>query len=251
LGNGISEGDLLVHDATSTQLAYILSSMEFPQYPAPTGVIRDIRRLHLAEQLMGQVKEAQAKRGVGDLNKLYRAADLWTVTERKQVESDVAGEVSAELDEEYVDELDKATAEPSDMQDRLITTTIAELKPRVPITIEVHSSLERATRQMKIHNIGALLVTDAQDKLVGIFTERDVLTKVAGLVDDLRAASVLDYMTPSPITIKPDQPIAQALHLMSLHGFRHLPLVDDQQYPTGIISFRDVVGFVKRRLGEV
>jgi 2-oxoglutarate/2-oxoacid ferredoxin oxidoreductase subunit beta len=249
LGNGISEGDLLVHDATSTELAYILSSMEFPQYPAPMGVIRDIRRPHLAEQLMGQVKEAQAKRGIGDLNKLYRAADLWTVTGREEVQSKITGEVPPELDEEYVDELGQTAAEPSEIQDRLIATTIGQLHPRAPITIEAHSSLERAIRQMKLHHIGALLVTDAQDKLVGIFTELDVLRKIAGLVDDL-SAPVADYMTPAPITINPDQPIAQALHLMSIHGFRHLPLVDNQGHPTGIISFRDVVGFMKRQLGN-
>src|SRR4029434_9335226 len=113
----------------------------------------------------------------------------------------------------------------------IFATPIAQLNPRVPITIEGNTSLERATRQMKANNIGCLLVADAQDRLVGIFTERDVLMKVAGLVDDLSAASVADYMTPSPVTIKPDQPIAHALHLMSIHGFRHLPLVDDQGRP--------------------
>jgi CBS domain-containing protein len=37
---------------------------------------------------------------------------------------------------------------------------------------------------------------------------------------------------------------------MSVHGFRHLPLVDEENHPTGIISFRDVVGFLKQRLAE-
>ncbi|RIK36542.1 MAG: hypothetical protein DCC55_26980 [Chloroflexi bacterium] len=250
LGNGVSENDLMIHDATSTQLAYLLSSMEYPAFPAPMGVIRDVRKPHFAEQLMAQVQAAQTQRGVGDLNKLYRAADLWTVTEREHAEPDMAGEVPPELDEEYVDDIEGQGAPTPAGEEMFFATTIADLNPRVPITVEEHTSLERATRQMKAHNIGCLLVADAQDRLVGIFTERDVLTKVAGLVDDLSTATVADYMTPEPVTMKADQPIAQALHLMSVHGFRHLPLVDEQNRPTGIISFRDVVGHLKRQLSD-
>lgn len=248
LGNGIDESDLLVHDATSTQLAYILASMEYPDFPAPMGVIRDVRRTDYAQGVMEQVAEAQAKRGVGDLNALYRASDLWTVTEQESNNvSDMAGDLSLELDEEYVDALNPVTPQTlTDVQDRLTAYTIADLKPAVPITVGVGSSLQRAARQMNAHNIGGLLVTDAEDKLVGIFTERDVLMKVAGLVEDLSAETVADYMTTEPYTISESHPIAYALHLMSVHGFRHLPLVDDEGHPTGIISFRDVVGFLNR-----
>lgn len=245
LGNGIDEGDLLVHDATSTQLAYVLAAMEYPDYPAPMGVIRDVRRTDYAQGIMDQVTEAQTKKGVGDLDALYRAADMWTVSEREDVQSTMTGELSAELDEEYVQALDpESTQEVTAIQDRLTTSTVADLKPAVPITIDVNSSLERATRQMSAHNIGCLLVSDAEAKLVGIFTERDVLMKVVGLVDDMSKETISDYMTAEPYTISADHPIAYALHLMSLYGNRHIPLVDEQGRPTGIISFRDVVEFL-------
>ncbi|MBV7338218.1 CBS domain-containing protein [Chloroflexi bacterium TSY] len=247
LGESIEEGDLLIHDATSTQLAYLLASMEYPQYPAPMGVIRDVRKTPYSEALIEQVRQSQEQKGVGDLNTLYRAADLWTVTERDDVQPEMAGELSLELDEEYVDDIDfESTQEITAVQDRLISGTIADLKPKVPITIDIHSSLEQATRQMNAHNIGCLVVTDAEDKLVGIFTERDVLMKIAGLVPNLSDATIADYMTPEPVTIKPDQQIAHALNLMSVHGFRHLPLADDEGHATGIISFRDVVGYLNQ-----
>jgi CBS domain-containing protein len=89
------------------------------------------------------------------------------------------------------------------------------------------------------------LVTDERDKLMGIFTEADVLMRVVGLVDDLTTAKVVDYMTADPVALTADLPIAHALHVMSLHGFRHLPLVDENNRPEGIISFRDVVHFIK------
>lgn len=248
LGNGITEDDLLVHDETSTQLAYILSSMEYPAYPTPMGVIRRVNRSTYAEGLMEQVRAAQEAKGIGDLDTLYRSADLWTVSEREAVESHVSGELSQELDEEYVDELDQERAEKSAMQDQLTAVSISALQPKAPITIDVSASLDKAVRSMNAHGIGCLLVTDEADRLIGIFTERDVLMRVAGHVTDLSAAKIADYMTPNPIALTADLPIAQALHEMSVNGFRHVPLVDEQRRPEGIISFRDVVRYLKESL---
>ncbi len=246
LGNGTREADLLVHDETSTELAFILSSMEYPQYPAPMGVIRRVEKPTYTEGLMGQVKAAQSRQGVGDLNKLYRTADLWTVTAREETRAKkVTGMLPSELDEEYVDTMDQKTADSTPIQDRLTADPIAALHPKTPITIEATTSLSKAIRQMNTHNIGCLLVTDAEDKLIGVFTERDVLMRVVGLVEDLAHAQVGDYMTHNPVSLKSHLPIAQALHVMSIYGFRHLPLVDENNRPEGIISFRDVVHYLR------
>ena len=121
---------------------------------------------------------------------------------------------------------------------------MAALGTHAPVEVDVHTSLAKAIRQMTGHKIGCVLVTDETDRLVGIFTERDVLMRVAGLVDDLAAANVGAYMTADPVAVHADLPIAHALHLMALHGFRHLPLVDDDRRPVGIISFRDVVHYL-------
>jgi 2-oxoglutarate ferredoxin oxidoreductase subunit beta len=79
LGNGTQEEDLIVHNAyaESPSLAYSLSRME---HPVPMGVFWDIRRPTYSEGLMDQVNEARAKSGPGDLDHLYRNADLWDVT---------------------------------------------------------------------------------------------------------------------------------------------------------------------------
>jgi 2-oxoglutarate ferredoxin oxidoreductase subunit beta len=80
LGNGLQETDLLVHNAhaESSRLAYSLSRME---HPVPLGVFWDIRRPTYVEGLMAQIEEARSKRGSGDLDHLYRNADLWDVTD--------------------------------------------------------------------------------------------------------------------------------------------------------------------------
>ena len=113
---------------------------------------------------------------------------------------------------------------------------------------EVHSigpeaTVLEAVRTMNAQKIGALLICDGSDVL-GIFTERDVTMRVAGQVADLTKAHVADYMTAEPITVTGDLPLAQALHLVSVHGFRHLPLVDEEGRPREIISSRDIINYL-------
>ena len=58
----VDEQEVVVHDASSMQLALLLSSMEYPEYPAPLGIIRDVRMPHYGEQLLGQVQRARKSR---------------------------------------------------------------------------------------------------------------------------------------------------------------------------------------------
>ncbi len=81
LGDGISEADLLVHDAHAEDpyLALMLSRMWWPDYPVPVGVIRDISRPTHDALLTGQIEAARAKQGEGDLTRALMAGDTWTV----------------------------------------------------------------------------------------------------------------------------------------------------------------------------
>lgn len=83
LGNGITEDDLLVHDqyAEDPTLAWLLSRMELPHFPIPLGIFRQVQRPTYAEQVHQQNEVARAKRGPGDLTKLYHQADTWEVKE--------------------------------------------------------------------------------------------------------------------------------------------------------------------------
>jgi 2-oxoglutarate/2-oxoacid ferredoxin oxidoreductase subunit beta len=81
LGNGITEKDLLVHDEKSAEpsLAYLLSRMHNPEFPEPIGVFRAVDRPKYDELLNLQVEEATRTQGAGDLDKLFRSGDTWTV----------------------------------------------------------------------------------------------------------------------------------------------------------------------------
>ncbi len=99
------------------------------------------------------------------------------------------------------------------------------------------TTVKDAVKQMVRRNVGSILIVE-DDKLVGIFTERDLMKLVAE--DKPVYTAVGDVMTKNPKTLKPDDPLSKAALLMSEHGFRHVPIVDDEGKLLGIVSSRDV-----------
>jgi 2-oxoglutarate ferredoxin oxidoreductase subunit beta len=79
LGDGIGESDLLVHDekAEDPYLAYMLSRMFYPEFPVPVGVLRNIERATHDQLLAGQITDARARQGEGDLSKLLNSGETW------------------------------------------------------------------------------------------------------------------------------------------------------------------------------
>jgi CBS domain-containing protein len=105
------------------------------------------------------------------------------------------------------------------------------------LTVEPTTTLVGAVQQMNARRVGAALVLE-DDRLVGVFTERDVLRAVAeGLTPE---AVVGDWMTRGPETIEPDEPAEHAAVLMIHGGFRHLPVVEEGKV-VGILSIRDLM----------
>jgi CBS domain-containing protein len=113
---------------------------------------------------------------------------------------------------------------------------LASLAPaEVPIA-EPTMPVAEAIRRMHEEHIDCLLVC-TEGRLIGIFTDRDAVLKVAGRMVD--AFDVRDVMTPDPVVLRPDDTLAIAIHKMAVGGFRHIPVVDDG-HPLGVIAARDV-----------
>jgi CBS domain-containing protein len=127
----------------------------------------------------------------------------------------------------------------------LMEESVRVLRPRQPVTVAPTATVQEAMQIMLDHNIGALLVVDAEGKLRGIFSERDVLRKVAGSSRGYTELPVTEFMTPNPETITADDPLAFALHKMDIGGYRHLPLVADGR-PFGVVSVRDMLRHITR-----
>lgn len=130
------------------------------------------------------------------------------------------------------------------VEDSLMTHTISVLKPKPPVTISSESPIHDAVVIMMSHGVGALLVIDIHQSLVGILTERDFLTKIAGHSDfDLRP--VREFMTANPETVQLTDPLAFAVRKMDVGGYRHLPVVE-KGVPVGVVSVRDVLKHVTK-----
>ena len=111
----------------------------------------------------------------------------------------------------------------------------------IPSTLPVSEAI------LRMHQAGAdcLLVTDA-GQLVGIFTDRDAVVKVAG--KNLEDSGVGGFMTPDPVVLRREDTLATAIHKMAVGGFRHIPVVD-QGRPIGVVSAADVFRHLVASLG--
>ncbi len=126
----------------------------------------------------------------------------------------------------------------------LMTDPVAILAPREPVTVGVEDHLGEAVRRMIDRGVGAVLVTASDGELVGILTERDFLTKVAGQ-SGFADLPVREFMTPDPEIVSPSDSLAFALGKMDAGGYRHLPVVTGGK-PVGVVSVRDILRHVTR-----
>jgi CBS domain-containing protein len=99
--------------------------------------------------------------------------------------------------------------------------------------------VSKAAKLMAAKNVGAIMVVE-DDRLVGIFTERDVVFRVVARGLDAQATRLAEVMTRGPHTVDPDKPFGYALLVMQEKGFRHLPVMEDGK-PIGIISSRSAM----------
>jgi len=111
------------------------------------------------------------------------------------------------------------------------------IEDQEPLTTPAKTTVVEAARLMKQNEVGAVMVVE-DGKLVGIFTERDALYKVIAEDRIARTTRLTEVMTRNPRTIHPDKPFGDALHLMHVSGFRHVPVVEDGR-PIGMVSARD------------
>ena len=119
--------------------------------------------------------------------------------------------------------------------------TIAVLSGAEPICLSETSTVHDAVRTMLAQRQAGVLVTDTQGRLVGIFTERDVLTRVVGRDLDARRTPLGEVMTRNPEALSASDRVAYAIHCMSVAGYRTVPLVDAEHRPIGLVTVSNVI----------
>ena len=113
------------------------------------------------------------------------------------------------------------------------------------VTAHPEESAAEAIRRMSEANVGSTVVVE-NNAVVGIFTERDVL-RLAGAGTDFEATHLRGSMTQNPLTVTADDSILGVAKLMGERRLRHLPVVEDGNL-VGMVSIRDVLGFLAERL---
>ena len=109
------------------------------------------------------------------------------------------------------------------------------------VCIAPTTPLRQAIEVMKQDEGGCAIVCE-RDKVVGMFTERDLLTKIVGEEIDLESP-VSNWMSPAVLTLTPDATIGDAVDLMNIKSFRNIPLVKDGKL-VGSISVFDVISYL-------
>lgn len=128
-----------------------------------------------------------------------------------------------------------------------LSTPLRELIQRAPITCTADTTVDEVLRTMDRERIGSMVVVDAQQQPIGVFTLHDVLSRVA--LPQLDPASpIAAVMTPNPLTVVPDAHAYEAALLMAQHGFGHI-CVTEKKRLVGIVSERDL--FSLQRVGLV
>ena|SRR5712691_10053855 len=122
--------------------------------------------------------------------------------------------------------------------------TVREIMSADLVHVEPSDRVTTAAAIMAAARVGAALVTEGE-RLLGIFTERDILTAVKREPATALNHPVADWMTHDPITISPDVTVIDALWLMLRGGFRHLPVIAEEKV-VGVVSLRDLA----RRLAQ-
>jgi CBS domain-containing protein len=118
----------------------------------------------------------------------------------------------------------------------LLGLHLDELGLPAPHLIDAGAGIDEAIRRMQGDGVDCLLVTDG-GTLVGIFTDRDAILKVAG--QPTAGRTIGEVMTHDPVILRSGDPVAVAIHKMAVGGFRHVPFVK-AGVPVGVVSARDV-----------
>lgn len=135
---------------------------------------------------------------------------------------------------------------PQVLESALANTSLSEVVSQPPLTVSASTTLAETIRLMQLERRACVLIIE-DGRLAGIFTERDILMKIAGRPLDLTHTPVSASMTPDPFTLPADANVAFALSKMVLEGFRHIPLTDDAGNPTAVVSMRNLIEY----LGEI
>jgi CBS domain-containing protein len=128
------------------------------------------------------------------------------------------------------------------IEERIKVVEVLALGIDPPVIADASTSLRVIIREMRVRRTSCALLT-RKERLAGIFTERDVVTRVVG-ARELLDRPAAEVMTSDPEHIRRGDRLSTAIRLMRRHGYRHVPIVDDDGRVLGCIRYEDVVVYL-------
>ncbi|MFQ5894139.1 MAG: cyclic nucleotide-binding/CBS domain-containing protein, partial [Nitrospinota bacterium] len=146
-----------------------------------------------------------------------------------------------EMEEEFRQYQEEPKA-PKPLDSDTFLEPLKKLRIRTPETLvaEPTEQVYEAACRMSDHGVGCILVVQ-DGKVIGICSERDIIQKVVCRGLDPSSVRIEEVMTSEPECLQPDDAVAFVLHLMHVGGYRHVPLVNENHEPEGIVSVKDIV----------
>lgn len=120
--------------------------------------------------------------------------------------------------------------------------SLGEMSHHTPLCVSPSATVAEVVADMNRSHASAALVLE-EDKVLGIFTERDVLTRVLVSGADM-SRPVSELMTRSPHVLTEATLLSVALRTLALGSYHHLPVVDDGGYPIALVSLQSIISFL-------
>lgn len=120
-------------------------------------------------------------------------------------------------------------------------TIFQAMSRRHVLSLGPAASVHEAACLMTRANCGSVLIVDPAGQLLGIVTERDLMTRVLAKALDPNTTLLSQIMTPNPQCVRPELKVADAVLIMIERGFRHLPVLHESGRILGVFSVRDAL----------
>ncbi len=137
-----------------------------------------------------------------------------------------------------------------ELRGALLGDTINTLAPTEPICLPATTTVQAAVAHMVSGRQPGVLVVDAEGRLSGIFTERDLLTRVVGAGRDPAVTPLSAVMTSDPEALSPRDRVCYAVNRMSVAGYRTIPLLDESRRPIGVVTVHDFIKWLAHLFPE-
>jgi CBS domain-containing protein len=123
------------------------------------------------------------------------------------------------------------------------------VRDQKPLMMSSRATVKHACQRMCERRVGAVMVIDKSDRLIGIFTGRDAICRVLAEGKSAAETTLAEVMTRNPCSMPPSNSAIEALRLMHDGGFRHVPVIADDKV-VGVVSYGDFRGLETARLDE-